>query len=135
MIAEVTAQAVSGLAGVQCTPGDDSITSLKKEVRFKLVTIGAELAACETLLRAAENSPQYKKAEQEFAPLLAAASQRDASEEKMRIDRQQAEAALTQARETTWRTALERAEEDPAILKATRELASAKEAEAAISEL
>jgi hypothetical protein len=49
-----------------------------------------------------------------------------------RIDRQRAEAQLNQARESTWRRALERAEEDPAIKKAARELAKA---EAAVSEL
>jgi hypothetical protein len=106
------------------------MASLKSEVRFKLVSIGAELAACETLLRAAENSPQYKTAEQEFAPLLAAAAERDAAEEKVRIDRQRKELELTQARESAWRAALERAEESPIIKKATRELDAAKAAEA-----
>jgi hypothetical protein len=134
MIAEVTAQAVSGLAKVQCTPGsDNSIASLKSEVRFKLTAIASELAACESLLRAAENSPQYKTAEKEFQPLLAAAAERDASDERVRISRQEAEAALVQAREATWRRALEQAESDPSIVKAAARLDDAKAAEAAVS--
>jgi hypothetical protein len=132
MIAEVTKEAVSRLAIVQGTPGDDSITGLKKEVRFKLVSIGAELAACETLLRAAENDPRFALAEREFQPLLAASAERDASEERVRISRQEAEAALTQARESALKRAIEEAESHPSIVKATAALA---EADAAVNEL
>ena len=133
MIAEVTREAVSGLGKVRCTPGNDnSIANLKTEVRFKLTAIASELAACETLLRAAENDPRFALAEKEFKPLLEASAARDAAEEKVRLDRQLAEAQLNQARESSWRAALEKAESDPSIQKAAAELAAA---EKAVSEL
>jgi hypothetical protein len=121
MIDDVTKDAVSRLATISCAhPTADTIANLASEVRFKIVEIGKELAATKILLAAAENDPRFALAEKEFKPLLEAAAERDASDEKVRIDR----------RETTWRRALERAEEDPAIKRAERSLADAKAAEA-----
>jgi hypothetical protein len=103
-------------------------------VRFRLNEIGKDLAAAKILFSAGENSPQFKLAKAEYEPLLAAATARDELEEELARDRQRAEAQLTQARETTWRRALERAEQDPIIMKAARKLADAK-AKAAASQL
>jgi hypothetical protein len=77
----------------------------------------------------------YVLAKAEYEPLLAAATAPDELEEELRQDRQRAEAQLVQARETTWRRALERAEQDPLIIKATRKLADADAKAAAASEL
>jgi hypothetical protein len=126
---------VAGLGKVQFTSGCDSIENLKSEVRFRLHPIGKDLAAAKILLEAGENSPQFKLALAEYEPLLAAATARDELEEELRQDRQRAEAQLLQARETTWRRALERAESSPIIQKAERELADAKAAEAAVGQL
>jgi hypothetical protein len=98
-------------------------------VRSKVIPIGQEVAAVKTLLDAALNDPRFALAEKEFKPLLEASAARDAGEEKVRLDRQLAEAQLNQARESSWRAALEKAESDPSIQKATARLDAAKEAE------
>jgi hypothetical protein len=131
IIGKLEAEAVGRLAMVTTTLGNpDTIENLASEIRFKIFEAGKELASARILLEASEASPEFLLAEKEFAPLLTAAAERDKADEKLRLDRQEAEAALAIAREATWRTALERAEEDPAILKATRELEQAKAAEA-----
>lgn len=68
IISQVTEEAVAGLGKV--TPGSDSLANLKGEVRFRLNEVGKDLAAAKVLLEAGENSPQFKRAEKEFRPLL-----------------------------------------------------------------
>jgi hypothetical protein len=136
IIADLAKEAVGRLAIITTPPGTaDTIANLGSEVRRKVFEAGKELASAKILLEAIEVSAEFKFAEQEFAPLLLAAAERDKADDRLRESRQQAEAALSQARESAWRLALEKAEESPDILKATATLAAAKEAEAAVSEL
>jgi hypothetical protein len=130
MLGNVRAQAMKKLANVSPSSGPDNVTNRIAELRFKAVAVGQELAAVEALLRAAEESPEFKLAQAHWAPLVKAAEEKLARDEKVRLDRQRKEAELVQAREATWKRALERAEEDPAIKKAARELEVAKAAEA-----
>jgi hypothetical protein len=130
MLDAVAREAVTKLANLDITPGTiDSIANRIPEVRSKVIPIGQEVAAVKTLLDAALNDPRFALAEKEFKPLLEASAARDAGEEKVRLDRQLAEAQLNQARESSWRAALEKAESDPSIQKATARLDAAKEAE------
>jgi hypothetical protein len=131
MLADLRATAVQNLSRIGPTSGNaDTIQTRIAEIRFRAIPIGSELAAVEALLAAAEESPQFKKAEAEWAPLVRAAEQKERKDEETRIARQRAEVQLNQARESSWRAALEKAEESPAIKKAERELAEAKAAEA-----
>jgi hypothetical protein len=131
IIGRLGEEAVGRLAMVTTSLGNpDSTENLASEVRFKVFEIGKELASARILLEAAEASPEFKVAQQQFAPLLARAAEQDEADEKVRISRQEAEAALVQTREATRRAALEKAEESPDILKATATLAAAKAAEA-----
>jgi hypothetical protein len=131
LIGQLAKEAVARLAIITTPPGTaDTVENLASEIRFKIFEAGKELASARILLEASETSPEFLLAEKEFAPLLKAAAARDEFEEQVRLDRQRKEAELVQARETTWRSALEKAEESPVIKKATRELAEAKAAEA-----
>jgi hypothetical protein len=133
MIDDVTKDAVSRLGTLERAPGSaDTIANRRGELRFKMVPLGQELAAAKILLEAGENSPQFKLAEAEYAPLLKSAAERDASEGKLRQDRQRAELALVQAQESAKAAALKAAETDPIIMRAARDLA---DAEKAVSEL
>ena len=126
VIAELEKEAVATLGRITIPPGCvDTIQNLVPEVRQKVFEAGKELASAKILLAVASSSPEFKFAEKEFAPLLNAAAERDKADERLRVKREQAAAALTIAREKTWKQALERAEEDPAIQKAERELADA----------
>ena len=130
MLNTIAADAVKKLGLLDISPGTiDNIANRIPQVRFKIIPTGQELAATTSLLAAAESSPEFKFAEAHFRPLVEAAEERDAADEKVRIDRQQAEAQLNQARESSLRAALERAEQSPDILKATARLDAAKEAE------
>jgi hypothetical protein len=131
IIGRLGEEAVARPAMVTTALGNpDTTENLATEVRFKVGEIGKELASAKILLEVSEASPEFKLAKAEYEPLLTAAAERDKADDRLHLNRQQAEAALAQARESTWRDALEKAEEDPAIQKATRELADAKAAEA-----
>jgi hypothetical protein len=131
MLDAVAREAVTKLANLDITPGTiDSIANRIPEVRSKVIPIGQEVAAVKTLLDAALNDPRFALAERDFRPLVQESAERDAQEEKLRQDRQRAEAELVRARESTYRTALTEAEESPDILKATARLDAAKAAEA-----
>ncbi len=120
---EVAADAVRKLGIVGVTMGQaDSITNQITELRSKMVPIGAEISAVEVLLRAAAASPQFKKAESEWAPMVAAAKAADECEEKLRLDRQVAEGALSQARAEAEKRATANVDRDPLVIAANKKL-------------
>jgi hypothetical protein len=124
-IADLTREALKRLGAINTPPGTPpTIENLKSEVRFKVAAVGTELAAAQMLLDTATASEQFKRAEKEFAPLVRQADERDAAEEKARLEKQRAEAALVRAREAATARALENVESDPDIVQAKRELAA-----------
>ena len=130
ILADVRATAVQKLSLLGPTPGNvDTLQNRIPEIRFRAVPIGSELAAVEALLAAAEESPEFEVAEKQYAPLVKAAEEKLARDEKARQDRQRKEAALRDAREAAKQRALENSESDPAVMAAKAELAEAQAGE------
>jgi len=123
ILANVRKDAVVKLGRMGAGPGNvDTLQNRIAEVRFRAARDGQELAAVESLLRAALDSEEFKMAEREYAPLVKAAEAQLAREEAERLAKQRAEAALAAAREAAKERALANLESDREVVAARERL-------------
>jgi hypothetical protein len=132
MRARIGQEALQQLKTVPIPQGIDphDVTAVSGELvdRIRRFHLGSELPAIDSLIRLAETD-EYRAIAAEIEPLLSAAAALDAKEEAARLARQQKEGALQQAREEAKQRALKRADLDPAVLHAEKELAELQSAE------
>jgi hypothetical protein len=128
-IAAIRADAVKKMGNICPMNGPDNVANRIAELKFKAVQIGQDLAACESLLRAAEESVEFKLAEREYKPLMEAAEAKLAREEAERIAKQEAAAKLEIARVAARERALASVETDSEVMAAKAGLAEAQAGE------
>jgi len=135
---------VDRLSIVTVNPGiDDTTQELAKELRFQLgVVVGKErkesiidpmLLWTTPLRKILEASSEFEKAEREFAPLMKAAEQRDQADERVRLQKQHAQAREAQEVEAATKRALAKLEDDPELRLARAQRAEADAAAAEIA--
>ncbi|SRR6266496_1070627 len=128
LIQDLRREAISALSVWRCSEDLSNPSAVVGQVRFHVVELGKQLSAATALLELAENSEDFQIAVREYAPILQLVAERDASEEKARLDRQRREADVLQAREAAHKRAMDTLESDPAVVQAKRKLAEAEAA-------